>query len=642
MFDSIRSHRRWLMLFLMLLVFPSFVFFGVQGYNRFMEGERAVAKVGGHSITAQEFDNAQRQRLDRMREMFGQNFDPKLFDTPQARASVLDSLIAERALATETAKANVFVSSQRVIDVIKGVPAFQQDGKFNYERYKTLLAAQGKNEHAFEQQVRTDLVQQTLLRAVADSSFVPRTLADNVQRLAEEEREIRELRFRVEDFVSQVKVTDSAINDYYNANKPEFETPESVRAEYVVLTLDSVASQITVPEGDLRAFYDQNKSRFGRDEQRRASHILFTAGEGGTAKDKDGARKVAQEVLAKVRANPGDFAKLAKQYSKDPGSAANGGDLGLFGRNMMVKPFEEAAFSLKEGEISNVVESDFGFHIIRVTEIKPAQIKPFEEVRGEIETEYRRQQAQKKFAEAAETFTNTVYEQADSLKPVAERLKLQVQVAETVTRQGIPARPGTPPVFVPRLTEALFAPDAIKNSRNTEAIETAPNTLAAARVAEYRPAALRPLDQVRDQIRARVERAEATRLAKESGNKKLTELLATANDAGFDKARTVSRSRPEGLTEGAVKAIMRAPADKLPTYIGAELDGGAYGIFRVLSAKMPAQPDAARKDQLARNLQQTIGNGDDAAFVEALKTKYKAEVLRSDLKVESAPAEPGK
>src|SRR5262245_34930293 len=246
MFDSVRSHRRWLMLFLMLLVFPSFVFFGVQGYNRFLEGERAVAKVGGHSITAQEFDNAQRQRLDRMREMFGQNFDPKLFDTPQARASVLDSLIAERALATETAKANVFVSSQRVIDVIKGIPAFQQDGKFNYERYKTLLAAQGKNEHAFEQQVRTDLVQQTLLRAVADSSFVPRTLSDNVRRLAEEEREIRELRFRVEDFVPQVKVTDAAISDYYNANKPEFETPESVRAEYVVLTLDSVASQITV------------------------------------------------------------------------------------------------------------------------------------------------------------------------------------------------------------------------------------------------------------------------------------------------------------------------------------------------------------------------------------------------------------
>src|SRR5215470_3845325 len=318
MFDSIRSHRRWLMLFLMLLVFPSFVFFGVQGYNRFMQGEHAVARVGDQSISPQEFDAAQRQRLDRMREMLGSNFDPKMFDTPQARAAVLDSLIAEKALAQETAKASVFVSAQRVIDVIKAVPAFQQDGKFNYERYKTLLAAQGQSELSFEQRVRTDLVQQTLLRAVADSSFVPRTIADSVQRLAEEEREIRELRFRVEDFVPQVKVTDAAINEYYTANRTEFETPESVRAEYVVLTLDAVAGQITVPEAELRTYYDQNKSRYGREEQRRASHILFTVGENGTAKDKEAARKVAQDVLAKVRANPADFAKLAKQYSKDP------------------------------------------------------------------------------------------------------------------------------------------------------------------------------------------------------------------------------------------------------------------------------------------------------------------------------------
>jgi len=633
MFDSIRSHRRWLMLFLMVLVFPSFVFFGVQGYNRFMQGDRAVARIGGQSITPEEFDAAQRQRLDRMREMFGQNFDPKMFDTPQMRASVLESLLAEKAIAQETTKANLSVSPQRVIEVIRAIPAFQQDGKFNYERYKTLVAAQGQNEQGFEQTVRNSLVQQALVRAIADSSFVPRSIADNVQRLAEQEREIRELRFKVDDFVAQVKPTDAVINDYYNVHRAEFETPESVRAEYVVLTLDAVAGQIAVPESDLRAYYEQNKSRYGRDEQRRASHILFTVGDDGTAKDKDGARKIAQEVLAKVRANPADFAKFAKQYSKDPGSAAKGGDLGLFGRNMMVKPFEEAAYSLKEGEISNLVESDFGFHIIRVTEIKPAQIKPFEEVKPEIETEYRRQQAQKKFAEAAETFTNTVYEQADSLKPVAEKLKLQIQVADSVTRQGIAARPGTAPVFVPRLTEALFAPDAVKNSRNTEAIETAPNTLAAARVAEYRPAALKPLDQVRDQIRTRVEREEATRLAKEAGTKKLSALGATASDAGFGKPITVSRSRPEALSEDALKAVMRAPTEKLPAYVGAELDGGSYAVFQILSAKMPAKPDTARQEQLARTLQQTLGNGDDTAYVDALKTKYKAEVLRTDLAV---------
>jgi peptidyl-prolyl cis-trans isomerase D len=622
------------MLFLMLLVFPSFVFFGVQGYNRLMESDQAVARVGGQSITPQEFEAAQRQQLDRMRDMLGPNFDPKLFDTRQARAGILDSLIAEKAVASETAKANVVVSSQRVIDVIKAIPAFQQDGKFNYERYKTLVAAQGQSEQYFEQRVRADLVQQTLVRAIAGSTLVPKAVADHIQRLSEEEREVRELRFRPEDYAGQVKVTDEAINDHYSKNKVEFETPENVRAEYLVLTLDSVAKQINVPESDLRAYYEQNKSRYGTPEQRRASHILFTVGDSGTAKDKAGARKIAEEVLAKVRAHPDEFAKLAKQYSKDPGSAANGGDLGFFGRTMMVKPFEEAAFGLKEGEISDLVESDFGFHIIRVTAIKPAQIKPFEEVRGEIETEYRHQQAQKKFAEAAETFTNTVYEQADSLKPAAEKLKLQIQVAESVTRKGLPVRPGTPPVFVPRLTEALFAPDSIKNHRNTEAIETAPNTLAAARVVEYHAAALRPLDQVRDQIRAKLEGAEAARLAREAGGKKLAELAAAASDTGFAKAQTVSRARPEGLSDVALKAVMRAPTQKLPTYVGSELEGGAYGIFEILSAKMPEKEDAARKEQLLHSLQQTIGNGDDAAYVAALKTKYKAEILRADLQPE--------
>jgi peptidyl-prolyl cis-trans isomerase D len=471
---------------------------------------------------------------------------------------------------------------------------------------------------------------------VADTSLVPRTVADNIQRLAEEEREVRELRFRPEDFASQVKASDAAINDFYATSKAQFETPESVKAEYVVLTLDAVASQITVPEADLRAYYDQNKSRYGREEQRRASHILFTVGDNGSAKDKAGARKLAEEVLAKVKANPADFAKLAKQYSKDPGSAANGGDLGLFGRNMMVKPFEDAAYALKEGEISNVVESDFGFHIIRLTEIKPAQIKPFEEVRGEIESEYKRQQAQKKFAEAAETFTNTVYEQADSLKPVADKLRLPIQVAETVTRQGIPPKPGTPAVFVPRLLDVLFAQDAVKNGRNTEAIETGPNTLAAARVVQHRPATTLPLEVVRDQIKARVERADASKLAKEAAAKKLAELSGSPSEAGFSKPKSISRSHPEGLAEGALKAIMRAPTAKLPTFVSAELDGDAYGVFEIVSVKMPAQIDAARKEQLARGIQQALGNGDDTAYVDALKAKYKAEVLRSDLKADKS------
>ncbi len=632
MFDSIRSHRRWLMFFMLALIFPSFVFFGIQGYDRFLDRDDAVARVAGQPISRQEFEAAQRERLDRLRQMFGQNFDPKVFDSPQARAATLDSLLAERALAAEAIAANVSVSEERLREVITGVPAFQQDGKFSYERYKTLLAAQGQNELLFENRLRSDLVRQTLARAMAESSFVPRAVAERLRALSEEERSVRELRFRPEDFVKQVKVDDAAIEAYYQANRAEFEVPESVRAEYIVLSLDDVAATIGVPEADARAYYEQNKTRFGQDEQRRASHILFTAGDGGSAKDKDGARQLAEQTLKRVRGAPGDFAKLAKELSKDPGSAANGGDLGFFGRNMMVKSFEEAAFKLKEGEISDIVESDFGLHIIRVTGIKPAQIKPFDEVRAEIEGEYRRAQAQKKFAEAAELFSNTVYEQADSLAPVAEKLKLKVQAIDRLTRQGVPPAQGAPQIFNPRLVEAIFSADSLKNKRNTEAVEVAPTTLAAARVLEHRPATMRPLADVREAIRARVERQQASKLAREAGEQRLQALATAPSDAGFGAVRTISRNRPEGLPAAALKAIMQAAAEQLPRYVGAELDGGVYGVFSVLRAGAPEKPNAEQRQQAAGAWEQMLGAGADAAYLDVLKKNHKAEVLKTDLK----------
>lgn len=642
MFDSIRSHRRWLMFFMLVLIFPSFVFFGIQGYNRFIEGDNAVARIGGKPVTPQELDAAQRERIEQLRRMFGDNFDAKLFDTPQARAATLDALLSERALALEAATEHVFVTEERLREVIASVPAFQRDGKFDYERYKTLLAAQALSERAFEQRVRDDLVRQTLLQSVADSTFLPKAVAERLLRIDEEQREVRELRFRPDDFAGRVKVTDEAIAAYYQANRREFETPETIKAEYVVLSLDDVAAQIAAPEAELKAYYEQNKSAYGQPEERRASHILLTAGEGGTAPDKAGARKKAEELLAQLRRNPNDFAKLAREFSKDPGSAAKGGDLGFFGRNMMVKAFEDAAFKLKPGEISDIVETDFGFHIIRVDEIKPATYRPFEAVRADIEREYRRQQAQKKFAEAAEQFTNTVFEQSDSLKPVADKLKLQIQSIDALTRDGVPAKPGAPQIFTPRLLQALFSDDAIKKRRNTEAIEVAPNTFVSARVVDYRPAALRPLADVREQIRARVERQEAARLAREAGLARLEALRKSPSDAGFSAKRTVSRSAPEGLPPGALRAIMQVPADKLPSFVGAELDGGTYAVFQVLSAKLPDKPDPERRQFQQRTWQQQAGAADDLAYLAALKTKYKAQIVDPALKSAIAAGDPAK
>ena len=631
MFESIRSHRRWLMFFLLVLVFPSFVFFGIQGYERFMGGDNALAKVAGQPVTQPEFDNVQRQRADQMRQMFGGNFDPKALDTPEARIATLDGLLADKALAAEAAREHLVVSENRLREVIGGLAAFQQDGKFSYDRYKAVLAAQGRNELGFEQAVRDDLGRQTLVQGVAQSTIVPQQMLERLQRLGEESRSIREQRFESADYLGKATISDEAIAKYYEANRAQYSTTESAKVEYVVLSLDDVATQVEVADADVRDAYDKNQSRFGEGEQRRASHILFTVGDNGSAKDKGAARKLAADTLAKLRTNPNDFAKLARELSKDPGSAGNGGDLGFFGRDMMVKPFEEAAFKLKAGEMSDVVESDFGFHIIRVTEIKGAQVKPFDEVKAQIRAELQRERASKRYAEAAEQFTNLVYEQSDSLKPAADKLKLTIRTADNVTRAGAPAAPGDALVFVPRLVQAVFSDDVVKSKRNTEATEIGPNRMAAARIVEYRPAAQRPLAEVKDQVQQRLQRDEALRLAREAANARAAALQNAPGATGFSAPRSVSRNAPEKMTPAALNAVMRVPADKLPAYVVAETESGV-AVYQVVSVSMPEKTDAARREGEQRGLERLYGAADDQAYLDALKAKHKAVVLKPEFK----------
>jgi peptidyl-prolyl cis-trans isomerase D len=636
MFESIRSHRRWLMVFMLVLIFPSFVFFGIQGYNRFMSGEGALATVDGVPISQQEFDIAQRDRVERLRQQFGTEFDPKMLDNQEGRAAILDSLILDRALAREVEQGSVIVTNDRLRQVLSGIPAFQEDGKFSLERYRAYVAAQGMSEQQFEERVRADLRKQMLLRAVLESAIVPTQVAERIDRVLLESREVRVLPVRAESYLSKVTVTDAQVSDFYQKHQKDFETPENVKVEYLVLSAESLGEKSPVSDADVVAYYEQNKGRYGTEEQRRASHILI-APEGG---DKAAARKKAEDMLAVLKANPNDFAKIAREQSKDPGSAAQGGDLGFFGKGMMVKPFEEAAFRLKVGEMSEVVETDFGFHIIRVTEIKPAQAKPLAEVRAEIEKDLRTQQAQKRYAEAADQFTNLAYEQADSLQPVADKLGLKISTQDNVTRSGVPAAPNQPQMLTARVIEALFADDALKNRRNTQAIEVAPNTLVAARVADYRPAAIRPFDDVKVAIRQLLERQEATKLARAAGEEKVAELLAKPNDTGFSPVLTVSRRAPQGLPPNLLGEVLRTRADKLPTFVGVEVEGLGFLIANVVSAKEAAAQPPAQRDAERRALLRQASAADEAAYAAGLRQRHNAKVVNANFERESAKAAP--
>ena len=641
MFDFIRTHQRLMQFVLLLFIFPSFVFFGLEGYTRLNEGGNAVAKVAGNSITQQELDTAQREQMERFRQMFGAQFDPKMLDTPEAKQEILDGLIAQRVLAAEAAKSRLSVSDQSLQQNILAMPGLTgADGKFDVERYKSALAAQGMTPAMFEAQLRRDIVLQQVGGAIQGTAFAPKSVATRLSDLNDQERQVQEFVYKASDFAAQVKVTDEMLKSYYEKNGSQFEIPEQVRAEYVVLNSDAVASQISVGDADIKSYYEQNAKRFTDEEQRRASHILIKADKGASAADKAAAKEKAEKLLAQVRKNPADFAKLAKENSQDPGSAERGGDLDYFGKGMMVPSFEEAAFKLKQGEISDVVQSDFGFHIIQLTGIKAATGKSLDEVKGQIAAEIKKQLAAKKFSEMAEQFSNMVYEQSDSLKPVADKLGLKIETATGLTRKPNPSIAPNAPFNHPKFLGALFTDETIKNKRNTEAVEVAPNTLVAGRVVEYKPVTKRPFEEVQSIVRERVTQIEAANLARKTGEEKLAALKGGGEATGFSDAKTISRAKNQGVRPEALMSVMKADTSKLPSYVGVELPGQGYGVYRINKVMQPSNVDAARRQTEQQQIAGALAQLESHAYLESLKKKAKVEILRQPVKAaEGEPAD---
>lgn len=640
MFEFIRSHRRLMMLVLVLLIVPSFVFFGLEGYTGFGEGDNAVAKVAGQSIMQQELDAAQREQMERYRQMFGAQFDPKMLDTPEARQNILDGLIARRVMAVEAARNRLSVSDQSLQQIILTVPGLTgSDGKFDVERYKSLLAAQGMTPAMYEASLRQDLTLEQVHAAIQSTAFAPKTVASRLSDLNDQEREVQELLFKAADYASQVKITDDMLKAYYDKNGSQFEIPEQIKAEYVVLSSDAVAAQISVSDADLQSYYEQNAQRYTESEQRRASHILIKADKGASNEDKAAAKEKAEKLLAQLHKNPAEFAKLAKEHSQDTGSAERGGDLDFFGKGMMVKPFEEAVYKLKQGEISDVVQSDFGYHIIQLTGIKPAVTKSLDAVKGEIAADIKKQLAAKKFSETAEQFTDTVYEQSDSLKPVADELKLKIGTVPALTRTPNPTIAPNTPFNHPKFLAALFSDESVKNKRNTEAVEVAPSTLVAGRVLEYKPVTKRPFEEVQAIVRERVTQIEAEKLAKKAGEERLTALKASGDAAGFASAKTVSRVKSQGMNGVAFSAVMKADTSKLPAYVGADLPGQGYGVYRINKVSQSAAVDDARRKAEQQQIANALAQQETFVYLEALKKKAKVEVLRPIAKPDSELAE---
>lgn len=621
MLETFREHSKgWLAKLILALITVPFALWGIDSYLQDAGSNVAVAEVDGQKVTAQEYGTAL-QNL-RYRLQSEGKVDLAVLDDPEVKQSLLDELIQQRLLAAEVSNAKFTMADESLSKFILELPEFQKDGKFSQERYDAVLTQNRMSPSQFESRMRGELLTQQLRDGVAAAAFLPEGQFNGVMSAERQQREVSVSNVVADVFLPETKVDAAQIKAYYDKHQDRFRVPEQVRIEFVMFAANSLIPTMQVTDEEVKKFYEENSAKFQGDEQRRASHILIAFGAGADAAAKKAAQDKALSVLAEVKKSPNDFAELAKKYSQDPGSAEKGGDLGAFGRGMMVKPFEDAVFGMTPGMVSDLVESEFGYHIIKLTEIQGNQAT-LDELKGNIRAELLYQKALARFAEQAEQFSNLVYEQYDSLKPAADAMGLQVQTSPWMSRDDAQK-------FFKndKMVNAIFSNEVLKEKRNTEAVEVAANTLLSARVVEHKPSAARKLEEVSTALEAFLKREQAAAMA----NKKGAELLAALR-AGKDAAEltwaqpvVIDRKNAQGLSAAVSQQAFRVEADKLPAYAGVENSGAGYSLIRVSRIDSPALTDEDERKLAHDELQLAQSDEYMAAYLASLKARAKIKV----------------
>ncbi|MGE0111179.1 SurA N-terminal domain-containing protein [Aquabacterium sp.] len=625
MFEFVRRNTRILQLILVLLILPSFVLVGMEGYSQFTDGAGTVAKVGKQKVSQQEWDNAHRNFVERQRSQ-RPDLDISLFDQPEVKQQSLDALIREYVLLMAANDQHLTVPAGRIMRIFANDPQFaalrNPDGTVN----KALLEARGMSPLQLETMLRQELTVAQVLGGVQMSSHGAQQSTRAAVDALFQVRDVQWVKFEPKAYMAQLNPTAEQLQAFYKdpANAAWLTTPEQADVQYVVLDLDTLKARVSVSDDELRRSYKENIQRYSTPEERRASHILIKAEASASADEKKAARAKAEQLLAQLQKNPAQFAELARKNSDDPGSGANGGDLDFFARGDMVKPFEEAAYGLKPGQISGLVESEFGFHIIQLTGVRGGETKPFEAVRAEIEDDARKQLAQRQYAEAAEKFTNMVYEQSDSLQPVADELKLPVQTANGVLRQ--PGSKDQGDLSNRRLLDTLFDATNRSKGHNTEAVEVGTNKLVSARIVKYRPAALMPFDQAQAQVRERWMTAQALKAARADAEQKMALWKQSPEKAALPAAVQMSRRTVFAQPAAVLNAALRVPEAQLPAWTVVSLGDEGVALLKV-NKVVPLEVKPEELKEMQAQFGGYWARAEADAYYRALKREYKVEYL---------------
>lgn len=631
MFDFFRNNRRVAQVILALLILP-FAVWGLESYFSGGAGD-SVATVAGVRIAERDFQQQLADQREALREQMGERFDPAVAESSKFRLAVLEDMINRQLLIGTAVGNGMTVPDDRLADIIRKIPAFQKDGAFDVKAYETLLRQQGFTPATFQEQIRSQIVGEQNNGLFPRVQWMPQVVVDRAADLGEQERDVQQALISPDQYLKQVEVSADEVKAYFDKNTKDFEVPARLKIEYVLLDAEKAGEKIAIADADIEAYYKANAGKFGTAEQRRASHILIGVDKSADAPTKAAVRAKAEKLLAEVKAGK-DFGALAKANSSDPGSAQQNGDLGLFGRGTMVKPFEDAAFALKVGEVSGIVETEFGYHIIKLTGIEGGSSGSLAEARPRIEAELRKQRSGKLFAELAETFADAVYEQSDSLQGAAEKLGAAVQTADGVTRQG---NPRDPLLGNAKFLAALFD-DALPNKRNTEVVELASGKqLVAGRVVTSTPANVLPFETVRSDIEERLKRRKAADLAITEGKRIMAGLSAGKDvPVKWGANLTVSRKKPTGLPLPAMQLVFRAKTAPLPSYAAVEIPGQGYAMFRINRVAPPAVSDPAERKRYSDDANRMMAEEEQKIYLAALRASAKVDI-RSAVVEKKAP-----
>lgn len=639
MLQTIRDRAHgWIAWAIVFLISVPFALWGIQSYLD-IGGEPIAAKVNGVEITQRDLDRRVQQARMRLREQLGAAYDATQFDDKQLRREALDSMIRETLLVDISNRMGLRVSDQELRAQILAEPAFQRDGRFDSPSYENMLQLQGMSPAMFEAQLRQRLVGTQLARAVVDSELVTSAEREGFLRLSGQKRAVAWLRIPASRFMDEAPVDDADIRAYYEANAARFRTPEQVKLDYLVLDVATLATKTDLSEEELRRAYESDQARFGQPERRKVRHILLPVPPAADAAADAAVRDQIEAVRKRIEGGE-PFDQVAKEVSKDPGSAAQGGSLGDIERGIMDPAFDEAAFSLSPGELSEPVKTRFGYHLIEVESVTPAAVKPFEEVRDQLREELAKQRAEALFYDMGERLANVVYESSDSLKPAAEELGLTIQHSDWIGREGGEGLLGSP-----KVTSAAFSEDVLNERRNSDLIEPEKDVLQAVvvRVVDHREAAAIPLDEVREEIvsalrqeRARKAAAEAAAAAAEQ-LRKGADWAAVAGKDQVEDPGSVQRSDPKLPAPVSETAFtLPVPAAGQASVGTAVFDDGDAAVVRVTGVE-PGEataPAGQGTDQARSILGRLMGRQAYEAVLEDIERR--ADIERKTL---ASPAE---